>query len=195
MRIENEFSVGVPIDTAWAVLTDLENVAPCLPGAVLTGRDGEDYLGKVKVKLGPVTSEFSGKAHFEELNDADHRAVIHAQGREVRGGGNAQVAIVARLSEHSGRTIVSVDADLRIAGKIAQFGSGMIQQVSTALLGEFATRLEHKLAASYAAQVIPTEEPEALNLLTYTRGAVAPRLVPLVLGVIALVAVVVITLR
>ncbi|HZM56094.1 MAG TPA: SRPBCC family protein [Acidimicrobiales bacterium] len=205
MKIENEFSVSVPIGRAWDVLTDLEKVAPCLPGATLTGRDGDDYLGKVTVKLGPVTSEFSGKAHFVEKDEAAHRAVIQGKGREVRGGGNAQVAIIAQLSEGDGRTIVTVDADLRIAGKIAQFGSSLIQQVSIALLGEFAARLEQELTASDPPSASPLETPvhsvspstgvDALRVLDYTDGAVVRRILPVALGVIVLVVLALIVLR
>ena len=215
MKIENEFTVDVPIARAWEVLTDLEGVAPCLPGAVLTGRDGEDYLGRVKVRLGPVTSEFSGKARFVEKDEVAYRAVIDAQGREVRGSGNASAAVTAQLRQDGGRTVVSVDTDLRIAGKIAQFGAGMIQQVSTTLLGEFADRLEHKLAASGpsdpaaapeaalrgadvpvsdATASVSVQEPEVLNLLTYARGAIARRLVPIAVAVIVLALVLIVVL-
>ncbi|MGY4710873.1 SRPBCC family protein [Mycolicibacterium sp. CBM1] len=147
MKIANEFTVSVPIDTAWAVLTDMEQVVPLMPGAQLTGRDGDDYVGKVKVKVGPVTSEFNGKAHFLERDDQQHRALIDGRGKEARGTGNAAAVVSLQLHEDGERTRVSVDTDLKIVGKLAQFGSSMLQQVSEKLLGQFVDALEAKLAA------------------------------------------------
>ncbi|MDX6392768.1 MAG: uncharacterized protein QOJ73_3831 [Streptosporangiaceae bacterium] len=146
MKIDNEFTVGVPIDRAWAILTDLEGIAPCMPGAVLTGVEGDVYSGKVKIKVGPITSEYAGTAQFVEKDEASYRAVIDAKGRDVRGAGNAAAAITAQLRAEGASTVVNVDTDLKISGKIAQFGSGMIREVSTKLLGQFADCLEGKLA-------------------------------------------------
>jgi uncharacterized protein len=151
MKIDNEFTVGVPIDRAWAVLTDLEGIAPCMPGAVLTGVEGDVYSGKVKVKVGPITSEYAGTAQFVEKDEASYRAVIDAKGRDVRGAGNAAAAITAQLRAEGASTVVNVDTDLKISGKIAQFGSGMIREVSTKLLGQFADCLEGKLAVGVQA--------------------------------------------
>jgi carbon monoxide dehydrogenase subunit G len=148
MKIDQEFTVGVAIDEAWAVLTDLERIAPCMPGAQLTGVDGDVYTGKVKVKVGPVTSEYAGTAQFVEKDDSAYHAVIDAKGRDSRGAGNASAAITAQLRADGSRTVVSVDTDLKIAGKIAQFGSGMIKEVSQKLLGQFVECLESKLAVS-----------------------------------------------
>ncbi|HYU02472.1 MAG TPA: SRPBCC family protein, partial [Jatrophihabitantaceae bacterium] len=97
MRIENEFTVSVPIERAWNVLTDLAGIAPCMPGAQLTGVEGDVYSGKVKVKVGPVTSEYAGTARFVEKDDATYHAVIDAKGRDSRGAGNASAAISAQL--------------------------------------------------------------------------------------------------
>ena len=99
MKIANEFTVSAPIEKAWDVLTDLEQVIPLMPGATMTGRDGDDVLGKVKVKVGPVTSEFAGKVHFVEQDRADHRAVIDGKGKEARGTGNAAATVTAQLHE------------------------------------------------------------------------------------------------
>ncbi|MFG1622571.1 SRPBCC family protein [Kribbella sp. NPDC049227] len=147
MRITHEFTVSVPPAQAWAVLTDLEAIAPCLPGARLTGFDGENYQGKVRVKLGPVVSDFGGTARFETKDDATYHAVIDAKGKDSRGSGNAAARITADLTPDPAGTRVSVDTDLSISGKVAQFGSSMIKQVSEKLLGEFTTCLEAKLAA------------------------------------------------
>jgi uncharacterized protein len=147
MKIANQFTVSAPIEQAWDVLCDPEQVIPLMPGAQLTGHEGDDYLGKVKVKVGPVTSEFSGKVRFVEQDRDQHRAVIDAKGKESRGTGNAAATVTAQLHGDGERTNVTVDTDLKIVGKLAQFGSGMLQQVSEKLLGQFVESLEAKLAS------------------------------------------------
>jgi uncharacterized protein len=147
MKLDNEFTVGVPIEQAWAVLTDLELIAPCMPGALLTGVNDGVYTGKVKIKVGPVTAEYAGTARFTEKDDAAYRAVIDARGRDSRGQGNANAVIAAQLRADGSATLVTVDTDLSIAGRIAQFGSGMIKEVSAKLLGQFVDCLEQKLSS------------------------------------------------
>ena len=147
MKIANEFTVRAPIEDAWNVLTDLEQVIPLMPGAQMTGREGDDVLGKVKVKVGPVTSEFSGKVHFVEQDRDEHRAVIDGKGKESRGTGNAAATVTAQLHDAGDHTRVTVDTDLKVVGKLAQFGSSMLQQVSEKLLGQFVESLEAKLVA------------------------------------------------
>lgn len=183
MKIANQFSVSAPVERAWDVLCDLEQVIPLMPGAQLVSHDGEDYLGKVKIKVGPVTSEFSGKVRFVEQDRAQHRAVIDAKGKESRGTGNAAATVTAQLREDGERTHVTVDTDLKIVGKLAQFGSGMLQQVSEKLLGQFVESLEAELAAqsgkseapqadtaqptpaSRETEQPPAAEPEPIDLL------------------------------
>ncbi len=173
MKIENQFKVSLPIQRAWEVLTDLEAIAPCMPGAQLTGSDGDVYSGKVKVKLGPVTTEYAGTATFSEKDADSYHAVIDAKGREARGAGNASATISAQLTDDGDHTLVNVATDLKISGKVAQLGSGMIAEVSEKLLGQFVDCLEEKLAAS-------TNEtrPEESNTLPdgdqVARGGVAP---------------------
>jgi uncharacterized protein len=209
MKIDNEFTVGVPIDRAWAILTDLEGIAPCMPGAVLTGVEGDVYSGKVKIKVGPITSEYAGTAQFVEKDEASYRAVIDAKGRDVRGAGNAAAAITAQLRAEGASTVVNVDTDLKISGKIAQFGSGMIREVSTKLLGQFADCLEGKLAVGAQAAVPapaptvrapaeaapvpvpPLAEPEALNLMSIAGASVYKRLLPVLAVLVIIVAVIV----
>jgi carbon monoxide dehydrogenase subunit G len=146
MKIDNQFSVNVPIADAWNALTDLERIAPCMPGAQLTGRDGDAYLGTVKVKVGPVISEFAGTASFVEKDESTYHAIIDAKGRDSRGSGNASATITAQLrSDGAARTTVMVETDMKISGKLAQFGSGMIAEVSSKLLGQFADSLEQLL--------------------------------------------------
>ncbi|BAL90997.1 hypothetical protein AMIS_57770 [Actinoplanes missouriensis 431] len=148
MKINNEFVVHIPIDRAWRVLTDLPGIAPCMPGAQLTGVEGDVYKGRVKVKVGPVISDFTGTAQFTAKDDDAYRAVIDAKGRDARSAGNAAAVVTAWLAP-SGEdsTQVNVETDLRISGKLAQFGSGMIKEVSGKLLAQFVANLEKKLAA------------------------------------------------
>ncbi|KDF00371.1 membrane oxidoreductase [Mycolicibacterium aromaticivorans JS19b1 = JCM 16368] len=182
MKIDNEFTVSVPIAQAWEVLSDMEQVVPLMPGAQLTGREGEDFLGKVKVKVGPVTSEFSGKAHFVERDAAQHRAVVDGRGKEARGTGNAAATVVLQLHESGDHTRVTVETDLKIVGKLAQFGSSMLQQVSEKLLGQFVDSLEAKLVAgegeSAAASVVETPATPGAQALGAPAATATPRVAP-----------------
>jgi carbon monoxide dehydrogenase subunit G len=153
MKIDNEFSVSVPIELAWPALTDLAEVSLCLPGARLTGVENDVYSGEVRVKVGPVVSEYAGTAQFAEKDDATYRAVIDAKGRDSRGAGNASAQITMQLEADGLRTVVKVNTDLKITGKIAQLGGGMIAEVSQKLLGQFVECLEAKLAAPVPAEL------------------------------------------
>jgi uncharacterized protein len=148
VELTNRFRVAAPIDEAWALLTDVERIAPCLPGAQLTEIEGDEYRGLVKVKVGPITAQYKGAAHFLSRDDADHRAVLRAEGRDTRGQGNAAATITAQLTPDGDGTDVSVVTDLTITGRVAQFGRGILADVSSKLLGEFATRLESELTTS-----------------------------------------------
>jgi uncharacterized protein (TIGR03382 family) len=178
MKIANRFSVSAPIEQAWDVLCDLEQVIPLMPGAQLVGHEGDDYLGKVKVKVGPVTSEFTGKVRFVEQDRDQHRAVIDGKGKESRGTGNAAATVTAQLHDDGDRTHVTVDTDLKIVGKLAQFGSGMLQQVSEKLLGQFVESFEAKLTAenagspaSPASPVVPADTEAAAKPVAEARQA------------------------
>jgi uncharacterized protein len=203
MKIANEFTVSVPIEDAWDVLTDLEQVIPLMPGAQMTGRDGEDVLGKVKVKVGPVTSEFSGKVHFVEQDRDQHRAVIDGKGKEARGTGNAAATVTAQLHDVGDHTRVTVDTDLKVVGKLAQFGSGMLEQVSEKLLGQFVESLEAKLAADKApaapelngaapVEAVAPKQPESqpIDLLELAAGGALKKYGPGVFGAFLLAAIV-----
>ncbi|WP_127500680.1 SRPBCC family protein [Actinoplanes solisilvae] len=194
MKITSEFTVHTPIDRAWEVLTDLPGIAPCLPGAQLTGVDGDVYQGKVKVKVGPVISDFAGTARFTEKDDAAYRAVIDAKGRDARAGGNASALVTAVLAPAGEATLVTVDTDLRISGKLAQFGSGMIKEISNKLLAQFVTNLEAKLATETAeapaAEAPATETPAAADAgepvaAATTLSAAAVETVPATAAVVA----------
>jgi carbon monoxide dehydrogenase subunit G len=144
----NEFRVGVPVAEAWAALTSLERIAPCMPGARLTGVDGDEHQGTIKVKVGPVTAQYQGVASFESRDAEAHRAVLVASGRETRGQGNASARVVAQLAPDGDGTLVAVATALTITGRIAQFGRGLIADVSDKLLATFATNLEAELTRS-----------------------------------------------
>jgi carbon monoxide dehydrogenase subunit G len=145
MELTNDFTVDVSVDEAWEVLTDLERIAPCMPGAELREVEGEDYHGVVKVKVGPITAEYKGKVTFVERDDDARRAVLRAQGREVRGQGHANAMITARLEPADTSTRVSVVTDLTITGRVAQLGRGVLADVSNKLMSEFVDSLEATL--------------------------------------------------
>ncbi len=142
MELKNDFHVSVPIDVAWAVLTDLERVAPCMPGAQLQEVEGDEYRGIVKVKVGPISAQYKGSARFVEKDDDQHRAVLLAEGRDTRGQGNASATVTALATSDDGGTTVSLVTELTITGKVAQFGRSVMADVSAKMLGEFADRLE-----------------------------------------------------
>lgn len=120
MELKNDFHVSVPIDVAWEVLTDLERVAPCLPGAELQEVEGDEYRGIVKVKVGPISAQYKGTARFLEKDDEHHRAVLLAEGRDTRGQGNASATVTAVATSDNGGTTVSIVTDMAITGKVAQ---------------------------------------------------------------------------
>jgi carbon monoxide dehydrogenase subunit G len=162
MKIDNEFSVGVPVERAWQALTDLEALAPCMPGAELTGVDGDIHRGKVRVKVGPMVSQFAGTARFVERDESAHHAVISAAGKDMRGGGNASATVDARLRGEGAGTVVTVSTDLNISGRLAQFGSGMIKEISEKLFAQFVANVETQLLATQEAETEPEAEPEAV---------------------------------
>jgi carbon monoxide dehydrogenase subunit G len=143
MELVNDFTVNVPVNEAWVTLTDVERIAPCLPGAQLQEVEGDVYRGVVKVKVGPILAQFKGQATFVEKDDTNHRAVLKAEGRDTSGKGNASALITAKLdAEGDNATKVTVSTDLTITGRVAQFGRGALADVSTKLLGQFVTQLE-----------------------------------------------------
>jgi carbon monoxide dehydrogenase subunit G len=149
MELEHSFTVPVGVDDAWKVLLDIERVATCMPGAALDTIDGDDFTGTVKVKIGPISLTYKGKASYLEKDEAGHRLVINAQGRDTRGNGTAAAKVTAALSqEGDAATTVDVRTDLDITGKPAQFGRGVMQDVSDKLLGQFVACLEQRLGES-----------------------------------------------
>ena len=147
MKLENEFTVNVPVEDAWNVLLDLERVTPCLPGAALTEQSDDDaYKGEMKVRLGPVTQEYNGTVRIEEADESEHRAVLKADGKDARGQGAATATITSTLhDEGDGSTKVRVETDMQITGRAAQFGRGVQQDVAERLLSRFAECLENEI--------------------------------------------------
>jgi carbon monoxide dehydrogenase subunit G len=159
VELSNEFEVAAPIERTWKVLTDLERIAPCLPGAQLQEVEGEEHRGVIKVKVGPITAQYKGKAVFVERDDAAHRAVLQADGRDTRGQGNASATISALLTATDGGTHVSVDTDLSVTGKVAQFGRGVMADVSSKLMAQFVENLETTVLADNGSVAAPATEP------------------------------------
>ncbi|WP_406056949.1 SRPBCC domain-containing protein [Kribbella sp. NBC_00889] len=142
MKLEHKFVVPAPVDEAWVAFNDLGRVVPCFPGATLTSAEGDEFTGSCRVKLGPVSLLYSGNGTFVERDESDHHAVIEAKGKDRRGNGTASVRVVARLTAADATsTQVTVDTDLTITGRPAQFGRGLIQEVSDRLLDQFTTCL------------------------------------------------------
>ncbi len=157
MEINNTFEVKAPIDVAWATLTDLARIAPCLPGATLTSIEGQTYKGHVTVKVGPIVAKFGGQAIFQERNDTAHRAVLKGEGRDSTGKGNASAIITAQLEVIDATTTrCTVNTDLTITGKIAQFGRGALADVSDKLLKQFVVNLESTVLGQEASNTIGT---------------------------------------
>jgi carbon monoxide dehydrogenase subunit G len=147
VELHHSFRVPIGVDEAWTTFNDLERIAPCLPGAQLTSVDGDDFTGKAKVKVGPVSMQFSGSGRFVERDRENNRAVIEATGKDSRGNGTAAATVTARLEPDGDGTRVLVDTDLKVSGKVAQFGQGMISEIGGKLLDQFASCLATTLAA------------------------------------------------
>jgi carbon monoxide dehydrogenase subunit G len=161
VELNNQFTVDRPIEETWALLTDVERIAPCMPGAQLEEVEGEEYRGTVKVKVGPITAQYKGKATFVEKDEAGHKAVLKAEGRDSRGQGNASALITASLESEGGRTNVAVHTDLTVTGKVAQFGRGVMAEVSEKLLGQFVDNLEAKVLSQVGSAPVAAAEATA----------------------------------
>ena len=218
MDLNHAFTVEVPVEDAWRILTDVERIAPCLPGAQLQEIEGDTYRGAVKVKVGPIQAQFKGQASFVELDDVAHKVVLKGEGRDIGGKGNASALITAELTSLTATsTSVTVNTDLSVTGKVAQFGRGAMADISDKLLAQFVVNLNEMIAASDSAPAAPapvaeapaaasatapeapTEsaqptvrkidgpEAEALDLLSISRGVIVKRALPVVVVVAAIV--------
>jgi uncharacterized protein len=211
MKLEHSFSVPLPPDEAFLVLTDVERIAPCMPGASVSAVTGDEFSGTVKVKVGPIAISYGGQARFLEKNAAERRVVIEANGKETRGGGTAQAIVTSILRPGDEGTVVDVVTDLAITGKPAQFGRGVMVDVGNKILGQFADALAAELreARSVAGGGTPTSDgdaasfagaagaqpsmlrtrptPEAIDLLSAAGGSVVKRLGSAVLAGLAFI--------
>ncbi len=212
MELNHHFTVNVPVAEAWKILTNVELIAPCLPGAQLQEVEGDTYRGVVKVKVGPIQAQFKGQASFLERNDVDHKAVLKGEGRDTGGKGNASALITAQLTSISATsTKVEVNTDLAITGKVAQFGRGAMADISDKLLAQFSENLNtliSEIPSDAAAEPAVAEEaevaapsasaepvvrkidaPEAapINLLDAAGSTMLKRALPVVAGIAVLV--------
>ena len=215
MDLNHEFTVAVPVEDAWRILTDVERIAPCLPGAQLQEIEGDTYRGIVKVKVGPIQAQFKGQANFIERDDVTHRVVLKGEGRDTTGKGNASAIITAELTSiDANNTGVKVLTDLSVTGKVAQFGRGAMADISDKLLAQFVVNLNTLIAADDSAPaaapaatthvddvavetaVVATDsgvrkidapEAEALDLLSISRGVIIKRALPVVAVIAAVV--------
>jgi carbon monoxide dehydrogenase subunit G len=215
MDLNHSFTVNVPIDDAWRILTDVERIAPCLPGAQLQEIEGDTYRGAVKVKVGPIQAQFKGQANFLERDEVAYHIVLKGEGRDIGGKGNASAIITADLTAVTdSSTSVVVNTDLSITGKVAQFGRGTMADISNKLLAQFVENLNVLIAeqpvnttdatppssqpdtsseapgssSEPVVRKIDAPEAEALNLLSVSTGAIAKRAIPVAIVVVAVLA-------
>lgn len=185
MQLEHSFTVPVGIDDAWRILLDIERIGPCMPGAVIDSVHGDDFTGQVKVKLGPINLTYKGKASFVEKDEAAHRAVIDARGRDARGNGTASAKVTATLRESGSATAVKVQTDLDITGKPAQFGRGVMVDVGNKLIGQFADCLARTITEGDAASGadtpadVPAEPAPAASRKRAARPKPQPGVAPI----------------
>ena len=189
MQLEHQLSVPAPIDVVWPALLDPERVAPCVPGATLTGVDGDSFTGTVKVKVGPITLLYKGTGEFTEHDEQARRAVLKASAKDTRGNGTVNATVTLTLTEEGDHTTGVVATDLSITGRPAQFGRGMIADVGGKIIEQFSACLSDKLAVVVTEPASePVEEPaaaqvseaEPLDLVHYARRSALKRVGPLV---------------
>jgi hypothetical protein len=201
MDLNHQFTVAVPVEDAWRILTDVERIAPCLPGAQLLEIEGDTYRGVVKVKVGPIQAQFKGQANFIERDDVAHKVVLKGEGRDTTGKGNAAAVITAEMTAvDATSTSVTVNTDLSVTGKVAQFGRGAMADISDKLLAQFVVNLNALIAEQPAtsapvpaAASAPTEgvrtiesaEVAPLDLLSAAGSPILKRALPVVVVVVA----------
>jgi carbon monoxide dehydrogenase subunit G len=184
VQLVNEFVVDAPLETAWAVLSDVPGVVECIPGAQLESRSGDDYHASVTVKVGPVGLTLNGTATIVSRDDTGHQMVVRGTGRDRKGNGSVEATVTVVAQDRGGRSAVTVTTDLELGGRIAQFGSGVISQVSNRILGQFANRLNARIAAPEGISKSP-ELPTAAVALGTARMAVTDERIVLALTALA----------
>ena len=162
MQLENSFTIDAPIEKAWEALNTPQTIAPCFPGATLTEYEGDSFSGTVKVKLGPISLTYKGKGVYKERDDAAHRVVIDASGRDSRGNGTAEATVVGTMTaDGPDKTAVTMVTDMKITGRPAQFGRGVISDVADKIIGQFASCVASKLQGEEAADAPSSSEGSA----------------------------------
>lgn len=200
MDLNHQFIVAVPVEDAWRILTDVERIAPCLPGAQLQEIEGATYRGIVKVKVGPIQAQFKGQASFVERDDVAHKVVLKGEGRDTTGKGNASALITAEMTAVDvNNTSVTVNTDLSVTGKVAQFGRGAMADISDKLLAQFVVNLNALIAEQPASSTLASAEPAPtegvrtiesadvapLDLLSAAGSPILKRAIPVVVVVAA----------
>ncbi|HEX3336514.1 MAG TPA: SRPBCC family protein [Jatrophihabitans sp.] len=160
MRLENEFTVPVAPDEAWAVLLDVQQLAPCMPGATVDSVDGDIVTGRVKVKIGPMAMTYHGTLKFQERNEREHRVVLDAAANEVRGSGTARATVAAALTDTGGHTRIAVTTDLQITGRAAQFGQSVLAEISGRIIAQFADNLATELRSRTTPTIAAADTPD-----------------------------------
>src|ERR671916_1379202 len=172
MQLENKFTIEAPIDKAWEALNTPETVAPCFPGATLQEYEGDSFTGTVKVKLGPISLTYKGKGTYVTRDDANHKVVIEASGRDARGNGTASATVTGTMvADGPDKTAVTMVTDMTITGRPAQFGRGVISDVADKIIGQFAACVAEKLTPQ--AEQAPAD-PTAAGTATSTASSAAP---------------------
>jgi uncharacterized protein len=161
MKIHNEVTVSAPADELFDFVSDVERVAPCLPGATIEGKDGDDYAGSMKVKVGPINATYKGKLRFLELDKDARRAVMKARANEVNGQGNAEASITTEIEESGDESLIRMDTDLQMRGRVAQFGRGAMEKISQRMFQQFASNIEQQFAGADGAPTKPDAEAQA----------------------------------
>lgn len=164
MLLTNAFEVDQPVEKVWSFFNDIPQVASCLPGAELTGDRGDDtYDGKVAIRMGPVKLQFGGTARIVERDEAARRVVVDAAGADEKGRGQASVLVTATLGSTARGTKVDLRQDLQLSGAAAQYGRGMINDVSTVLMGQFASNMQRRIEAAERGEAVGLESAKAAS--------------------------------
>lgn len=206
MNFQYRFRLPIPVEQAWPILLDLRRVAPCMPGASIESGEGDAYVGRMKVKLGPIEMAYRGDLNFIERDDAAHRLKVEGIGKEVRGGGGAKAIVTMMATPLGAACEIAIDSDYTLSGRAAQFGTGMIDEIGAKLMKEFVTRLERLILAGGIVQTAapaestaspriapapaaasfdpiappPVQDNEALDLVGLAWGPVVSRALPVV---------------
>ena len=191
MQLVNEFSVDAPLDVVWSVLTDIPKVVECIPGAELDARDGDDYHAHVAIKVGPVGMTLAGMATLVSRDDTARAMVVRGNARDRKGNGSTEAVVRMVARDDAGRSVVTVTTDLELSGRIAQFGKGVIAQVSNRIIGQFVDRLNAVISGDVQPSGVPAvsrsvaEEPSAFresDRITLVLTALAGMVLGLAIG-------------